>query len=276
MTVNSKTPTLNDWLVGATTQLAQTGIPSARLDCELLVSFALSKPRTWIHAHLNHKLSASKTNKLHHLLSRRLKHEPLAYITNNKEFFGRDFYVNDHVLVPRPETEDLIELVLNNTASISKSVLDLGTGSGIIGITLALQRPKWRLTLSDISPDSIKVAKKNARKHDVFDKIQFLVTDMLPSTKNFDIICANLPYVPLSFKSNKDISFEPPISLFSGDDGLDHYRDLFSALQRSSHQPKLLVIEAIVISHPKLIKIAQKHNYQLKKSTQLSLLFELF
>ncbi len=275
MTENSKTLTLNGWLVKATAQLAQAGIPSARLDCELLASFAISKPRTWLHANPEHKLSSQQTTKLQNLLNRRLGQEPLAYITNNKEFFGLDYYVDEDVLVPRPETEDLVELVLDKTDSTPKSVLDLGCGSGVIGITLKLKRPKWNVALSDISTSALKVAKKNAIKHGVSANLHFSAADMLPLNQHFDIICANLPYVPKSFEKNKDISFEPKDSLFSGTDGLNHYRKFLNSLSQSSGKPKILALEALEISQPRLIELAQTHGYKLIESKHLALLFEL-
>lgn len=275
MTENSKNLTLNSWLVKATAQLAQAGIPSARLDCELLASYAVSKSRTWLHANPEHTLTNQQATKLQNLLKSRLGQEPLAYITNNKEFYGLDYYVDENVLVPRPETEDLVELVLDSTNSSPKPVLDLGCGSGVIGITLKLKRPKWHVTLSDISTGALKVAKKNAKKHGVYADLQFSATDMLPPNQHFEIVCANLPYVPKRFEKNKDISFEPKDSLFSGTDGLNHYRKFFSFLNLGASQPKILALEALDISHPRLIKLAQSHGYKLIESKNLALLFKL-
>lgn len=275
MTKNSPSNQLKYCLQTAEARLDESAIPSSRLDSELLMCFVIGKSRIWVITNPEFNLSKLQVNKFFKLINQRSVFYPVAYLTNNKEFFGRDFYVDENVLIPRPETEDLVELVLDNTDSSPKSVLDLGTGSGVIGITLALQRPNWRLTLSDISEEALTIAKINAKKLKVFDKKQFVVADMIPPKTEFDIICANLPYVPTSFNRNKDISFEPPISLYSGDDGLAHYRSLFDTLSQNNHRPELLAIESLEISQPELIKIARTHNFQLKESKRLSLLFEL-
>ena len=181
-------------------------------------------------------------------IKKRANHYPLAYITQKKEFYKRNFFVNEDVLIPRPETEELVENIINyiNTRSpkVPLKILDLGTGSGVIAITLKLENPNLEVYAGDISKKALKVAKKNAKKHQA--EINFFATDLLNQTgiadipSKFDIIIANLPYVAQKFKNNS-IKFEPEIALFSGEDGLDHYRSL--SLQVSLNNCNTLFLE---------------------------------
>ena len=155
---------ISTWLIQATKQLKVIGITSARLDAELILANTLRKNRTYLHAHLDEEIDPRRVDIADARLSLRLDRVPLAYILGCKEFYGRKFTVSPAVLVPRPESEEMITLFLALTAGeiAPKTLIDIGTGSGCLGITAALERPSLRVILSDISPRAIKVAKKNA------------------------------------------------------------------------------------------------------------------
>lgn len=205
-------------------QLKESKTPE--IDAEVLLYHLLKKDRAWLYTHQDDALTSDQTQKYQNLISRRKKGEPLAYLTNHKEFYGLDFYVNKFVLIPRPETELLVEEALeqiSNLKSKISNILDIGTGSGAVIISLAKTlkaisyklKPKYYAT--DISNDALKIAKKNAKKHKV--KINFIKSDLFNNISNqlkFDLIVANLPYL-----WDKLPQFEPKIALSGGKNGLE-------------------------------------------------------
>jgi len=175
--------------------------------------------------------------------------EPVAYLIGKKEFYGLDFFVDDSVLIPRPETELLVANVIEFCKGESGGVriLDIGTGSGAIAIALAKSLPQARVTAVDISEDALKVAYANARVHGVYDRVDFVRSDLLSNVDgSFDVVVANLPYIGLesnNFVSRETLEFEPHIALFGGNDGLDLYRKLFDQINAMEWRPKLLLGE---------------------------------
>ncbi|MDD3487131.1 MAG: peptide chain release factor N(5)-glutamine methyltransferase [Candidatus Moranbacteria bacterium] len=218
------------------------------LDAEILLSLALKKPKEYIIAHPEKKLTRLQEKKYQHFTNRRLAGEPVAYIAGRKEFFGLDFEVDKHVLIPRPETELVVERVLdkmqNAKCKIPDAIIDVGTGSGNIIIALAknVKNKKINFYALDISKDALSVAKKNAKKNKAAKKIKFIQSYLLDyflkqknlSSKNIFII-ANLPYVSKeNYKANfKNLKFEPSSALVSGKDGLHHYKKLFGQIKNS-------------------------------------------
>ena len=253
----------------ASQNLKKAEISSSDLDSIILISHLLKKDKAWILTHPEFKLNNSLIEKYNVLIQQRASHKPIAYIISSKEFYGYDFFVNEQVLIPRPETEIMITMVLDNYSDKSQvKMIDIGTGSGAIGLVIAKNRPKWQITLSDIFKPALKVAKYNANKLGVFKNIKYLNYDLFPVKQNFDIICANLPYVP-EYLSNIDISFEPKISLFAGYDGLDQYRRLFNQLENLSDKPYAIFTESLIRSHGELLKIALKAGYRCKETKEL-------
>ncbi|MDD5626625.1 MAG: peptide chain release factor N(5)-glutamine methyltransferase [Patescibacteria group bacterium] len=224
----------------ATAKLRKRLIPSAPLEAEILLSSVLRKKREYLLARPGDAIILSQSQKYQALISRRVKGEPAAYLTHHKEFYGLDFYVNKNTLIPRPESELIIEEVKKITASCAKPIIiDVGTGSGCLAITLAHSIPRATVYATDLSPKALSVARRNARLHKV--TIKFLQGDLisplpscvwqLPSKK---IIIANLPY--LSEKYREDIrdtslKYEPKAALWGGKDGLKYYRQLFQQIQ---------------------------------------------
>jgi len=218
------------------------------LEAELLLSEILKKPREFILAHAEKKLTAIQMAKFKCLIFRRLKGEPTAYLTGHKEFYGLKFKVNKNVLIPRPETELMIEEALKLTAHNSRpiTIIDVGTGSGCIIITLAKQTAYCKLLATDISAKALTVAKQNARAHNVHKKIKFLKGDLLyPLIHNSAfkipeselIITANLPYGWKAWKNNTSadtigLKFEPQSALYTGKNGLELYERLFKQIKK--------------------------------------------
>lgn len=245
-----------------TVRLKKSGCESARLDAELLVGFVLAKSRTWVHSHPEYTFADTEEATLNALLQRRTNHEPLAYILGTKEFYGRDFIVNKEVLVPRPESEDLIAI----TKSISvknAEYIDIGTGSGVLAITIALEQPTWSGTATDISLKALKVAQKNAQNFKIKNLV-FIHQNLLANdSKNYDVIIANLPYVPQNLRSKPDIAHEPEIALFADNDSLALYEELFQQIANRQHKPVHIITESLPTQHQDLEKMAIGAGYSL-------------
>ncbi len=215
-------------------------------DFFVILSHLTDQEKVFLLAHPEYPLSAETEAQARLYLNRRLKHEPVAYLTGHKEFYGRDFQVTPATLIPRPETEHMVEHVLalmNHGEGID--IIDIGTGSGNIIITLAKEIEKMypvsdiQYYALDISEDALTVAKMNALHHDIAKKISFLKSDLLdqfptPNEMNHHaIITANLPYLSHRIYDESDYDvrdYEPKSALESGTDGLDHYRRLLPEL----------------------------------------------
>ena len=197
-----------------------------------LLARVLQKPKTWVLAHPEAHLNPAEHEKLSQLVQRFALGEPLPYLTGTQEFFGLAFKVSPAVLIPRPETELLVEQALawlQNLES-SASMLDVGTGSGCIALTLASMVPGLCVTASDLSADALAIARENARELHVSGRVTFLQADLIPDTlPKFDLICANLPYIPTrKLSAVNSIAFEPETALDGGPDGLRLLRRFFS------------------------------------------------
>jgi release factor glutamine methyltransferase len=183
------------------------------------------------------------------LARRRLLGEPVAYIVGHKEFYGLDFEVNPHVLIPRPETELMLDRLVESVArDASFRALDVGTGSGALAVTCATLFPGVGVTAVDVSLDALATARSNARKHGVEERVGFVCGDLLGplDAGRFEVILANLPYVPERDRgeiSREVISYEPGQALFAGTDGLDIYRRLASELNGVAREGALLLCE---------------------------------
>lgn len=211
------------------------GIGSPRLDAELLLGRVLGLERLQLYTSFDRPLNAQELDEFRALVRRRGAHEPVAYILGHKEFWSRDFAVDRRVLVPRPDTEVLVDTALARLAEDATGVaLDYGTGSGAIAITLACERPVMRVLALDVSRDALEVAKANAATHEVEDRVGFVRSDGLTALPlrfegSLAAIVANPPYVSLADKPGlpPDVrDHEPALALFPGPDPLDHYRRL--------------------------------------------------
>jgi release factor glutamine methyltransferase len=205
------------------TLLLSADSDSAALDAEILLCFILNKERTYLRTWPDFELETEQTDRYWTLIQERQKGRPIAYITGHREFWSRDFLVTPDVLIPRPDTELLIELCLtlipDNTAT---KIIDLGTGSGIIAVTLAAERPLAQISATDLSFAALHIAQINANKHQT--TINFLHSDWLDNvpTNKFDLIISNPPYIAEYDKhlSQGDLRFEPLSALRASDQGL--------------------------------------------------------
>jgi len=224
--------TVGAQLEAATQQIATAlGLDrrDARLEAQILVSRALGVNRAWLIAHDLDELAPIQFETIAALITRRIQGEPVAYILGEKEFYGRLFKVTPDVLIPRPETELLVETALERLPKDHPvQVLDLGAGSGCVAITLALERPNCLVTAVDVSPKALEVATGNAAC--LGAKVEFVLSDWFTalSGRKFDLIVGNPPYVEACYPQLKhsDLAHEPPHALTSGPDGLDAIRHI--------------------------------------------------
>ncbi|MBP9721767.1 MAG: peptide chain release factor N(5)-glutamine methyltransferase [Gammaproteobacteria bacterium] len=198
-----------------------------KLDASILLAHVLSKPRSYLLTWPDKLLSIGQIAMFHALIKKRCLGEPVAYITGQKEFFSLIFNVNKSTLIPRPETELLIETILarfKDKTEDKLTILDLGTGSGAIAISLAKSRPNWQITAVDNSHSALEIAKKNAKLHEI-NNINFVFSDWfsnVDSELKFDCIVANPPYISSDdpHLEQGDVKFEPRSALISQDNGL--------------------------------------------------------
>ncbi len=201
----------------------------------LLLAHVLGKSREWVFAHPEAELTAEQHERFAALAEQAASGTPLPYLLGHWEFFGLDFIVTPDVLIPRPETELLVEKALQTSKSQNPNfqIVDVGTGSGIIAVALAVKLPYAHVTATDISPAALVVAKANAEKHNVADRITFVKSDLLSSfithRSSFNIIAANLPYIPSADLDTLAVAkHEPRLALDGGPDGLSLIRRLLT------------------------------------------------
>ena len=219
---------VNEAIAFAEQELKRSNNLNSRLDSEILVSHLINIPRESIYSKLKENLPSNKTEELQKLVSRRVKKEPIAYILNNKEFWSTNFYVDRSVLIPRPETEVLIDLILSkiNNKNNYLNILDIGTGSGCILISLLKELVRAKGIGVDKSSKAIAIAKKNSTSQQVDNRALFKNVNLeeIKFDKKFDLIVSNPPYLPdVSLKNlNSDIKlYEPKIALQGGVQGVD-------------------------------------------------------
>ncbi len=205
-------------------------LPTARRDAELLLLHATGKDRAFLLTLPGTELTSAQQSTYKRWLNRRAQHEPIQYITGEQEFYGLALRITPDVLIPRPETEHLVEALLNRMPhNIELRIADVGTGSGAIAIALAHKLPHVSLAALDCSKPALAVAKQNAERHNLIDRIQFIESDLLAAVPNekFDAIVSNPPYVPEAEILEEQVrNFEPRIALFAGSSGLEIYQRL--------------------------------------------------
>ena len=260
---------VKSFLDRASKQLEAADIGSAKLDVLILLEDNLRKDRAWLLAHPEAEITPFQQKTLNKQIVRRAHHEPLAYIRGFTDFYGRRFKVNHRVLEPRPESETMIDLLkqiaerLQVTGYRKKDikVADVGTGSGALGITAALELHNHNVDLFDIDASALAVAKHNCALHELH--LRAVKRDLLRNShKAYDVILANLPYVPDSWKINKAAAMEPRIAIFGGKDGLDVYRRFFEQLTHFAWQPKYILTECLPPQHAKLAQIAKSADFK--------------
>jgi len=209
----------------------QHGIPNPRLDAEVLLGHLLEKSRLQLYLDFEMPIFAEHLTPFRELIKKRAAHVPVSYLTNRKEFMSLEFYVDERVLIPRPETEQLVEMILTAGTATPQRLLELGTGSGVIATSLALHYPECNIIATDISDAALAVAQRNAETHACTARIKFLSGDLFEPIESiaddtdahFDWIVCNPPYIKKTERDSlsPDVrDYEPEIALFAGDDGL--------------------------------------------------------
>ncbi len=219
---------IQEVLVSAVRALgARNGYASARLEAEILLAHTLKISRALLLAKLGEPISDKDAAQFAGMVARRAQREPIAYIIGHQEFYGLDFYVDRRVLIPRPETEHVVELALNALKNIphpEPALVDVGTGSGAIALALAHNTARAKIIATDISPDALAVAQLNAARLNLRERVEFRKTDLLDGIEiPIDILTANLPYIPLERQAQlpREIrQYEPRIATIAGLDGL--------------------------------------------------------
>jgi release factor glutamine methyltransferase len=247
-------------------QLREADVPSFTLAAELLLLHVLGRNRTWLYAHPEEIVADADTQRFFELIARRAAGEPTQHLTGKQEFWGLEFEVTPDVLIPRPETEHLIEVALDRlalrelragrpqkSAGEGLQIADIGTGSGCIAIALAKELPAANFVATDISPAALAVAKRNAQRHAVSDRIDFREANLLnsqlatrQSPLSFDLIASNPPYIgrreaPSLPREVRD--HEPASALFGGEEGYELYADLIAQSAQHLKAGGLLVLE---------------------------------
>lgn len=242
--------------------LKQAGVDSYRLDAELLLAKALGKGRYFLHMNPDYRPEDRPVEEFLALVGRRAAREPLQYLTGVQEFMGLEFAVNPSVLIPRPDTETLVETVLDwlkrggafgvpgpGAGSDTFFALDLGTGSGAIAVSLAFYCPRLKVKAVDISPEALETAKGNAIKHGVADRVEFIMGDLFSPFEGtgdrFNLIVSNPPYISREemHKVQREVGYEPQAALYGGVDGLDFYRRIAEKAYRFLKSNGLLAVE---------------------------------
>ena len=242
---------LLDWTTG---YFQQHDVPNPRLDAEVLLGYLLKKSRLQLYLDFEMPVFQEHLTPFRELIKERIAHTPVSYLTNRKEFMSLDFYVDERVLIPRPETEQLVETILTTETENFQRLLELGTGSGVIATSLAVKHPEWEIVATDISESALTVARKNAETHACISQIKFLSGDLFEPIEaicangdaRFDWIVCNPPYIKNTERDtlHPDVrDHEPEIALFAGDDGLAVIRRLVATAPKYLASGGKLILE---------------------------------
>lgn len=264
-----------EWLREATKELRDAGIPTARLDAELILAHTIRQSRTYLHAHTEQELDERQQDIAEARLELRLDHTPIAYIIGHKEFYGRRFKTTPAALIPRPESEAMIELlgtIMPTTLPLIKEkkyLIDVGTGTGALGITAKLEWPELDVTVSDISQHALNLAKENAKL--LHADVHFYKGDLLRGyAVPVDIILANLPYVDRSWDVSPDTHAEPELALYAPDSGLALIKQLIGQVVQLLRPGGSLFLESDERQQAAIIQLATNHG--LKHQATLGLI----
>ena len=259
--------TSDDLLKHATLRLAESGVETPVLDAQLLLAHVLGCSRLDLIAHPDRVLAELKVDAFNAMLDRRSAREPLAYIVGHKEFFGLEIDVAPGVLVPRPETELLVEESIKRFSGQSPMIADVGTGSGAVAVALAVSIPSAAVHATDTSPAALEVARANVEKHDLTERVKLVQGDLAEPLAGmlFDAIVSNPPYIP----SGEIESLQPEVRLYEplealdgGPDGLDVYRRLVPAARPLLREGGFVAVEAGIREAGAITEMARSAGYR--------------
>jgi len=241
------------------------GKPDAALAAEVMMAHCLGMTREKLF--IDERLVPGKDvgGRFLRMADAHARGEPVAYLTGVKEFYGLDFMVDRRVLIPRPETEHLVDIVLEKAEQFPDGcrVLDVGTGSGCIAVTIAKRDKRVKVVAGDVSADALEVAKINAARHGVDCDIKFICSDLMAGIKgHFDVIAANLPYIgrnTFNFVSREASEYEPEVALYGGADGLELYRRLFGQVAKRKQKPRFFIGEFGFLQGDNLRELLYEH-----------------
>jgi len=229
----------------------------------VLLAHVVQRPKTWLLAHPEAHLSKTQADQLEGLLQRLEVGEPLPYLVGTQEFFGLEFEVNPSVLIPRPETEIMVETALAwlQEHPSARNGIDVGTGSGCIAISLVSNCPDLNMLATDLSETALNVATKNAQKHNVADRISFSLSDLIPEDPQpVDLVCANPPYIPTEkLVEVNSLPWEPSLALDGGESGLDLISKLLEKLPAFLNNPALILLETEATLGAQTLQLAKRN-----------------
>lgn len=235
---------------------------TSELDVSVLMAHLLGRSRAWVLSHGESELSPDQIHLLEQNLLRYQQGVPLPYLLGWWEFFGNEFYVSEATLIPRPETELMVETVLAwlERHPQAGQVLDVGTGTGCVAISIALACERVRVVASDCSLPALQVAKRNIERYRLQSRVSLSAANLCPPlASRFDVICANLPYIPTEcLKTLPIYGKEPVLALDGGLDGLESYRNLFAVLPRFTHATALITCEMDAEQSAEMIALAHR------------------
>ncbi len=281
ITKNSPHLSIADFLAISTKTLSKAGIASARLDSELILAHILRRSREWLLAHDATALTQPQQQQARQLLLQRTQRQPIAYLTGRRDFYGHSFLVNEQVLVPRPESEVILAMLDElMQANHPRMVLDVGTGSGCLAISIKLAHPDLAVSACDISKSALLVARRNAaRLLPSGQQIKFYQSDLLsdlPVGSQFDLIVANLPYLsPGQDGLSPELAYEPATALYADDDGLSLIKQLVATAPDRLTPGGYLLLEMDTDQTETVASYATGYRYQVVKQEPFHLLMRL-
>ena len=244
--------------------LSLAGCDTPRLDAEVILAHLLTQERSWLYAHSYDLLSEAMVQAFAEAIQRRVKRAPVAYITGEREFFGLAFEVRPAVLIPRPETELLVEQAIQLIGHRPSLVVDVGAGSGCIAIALALHCSQARLVATDISSDALHIARRNAARHGVADRLYFIQTDLLAGLKGpVDLLASNPPYISTSEMETltpEITQYEPRLALTDGGTGLSIIAKILAEAPAIIRPGGVLLLEFGAGQGPQVLRLAQTYS----------------
>jgi release factor glutamine methyltransferase len=239
--------TVGQLLASAAARLKQAGVESAPFEAQLMLAHVLKQDRVWLAVNRDRAVPARDCERFARFVKERSSRKPLQYVLGETGFYGHTIFVNKHVLIPRPETEILVEQVVKRWKAGYRSILDIGTGSGAIAIALAKGLPQARVTATDISARALAVAGKNIAHHHLSGRVKLVKADLFPVTRTkYDVIVSNPPYIPsqdIRSLQPEVAEHEPRPALDGGSDGLDFYRRIIAGCPLRMNPGGMMALE---------------------------------